>query len=83
VGLVAQHIEQIGNYHLANGFSAQQVYVFVATGLEQQEAEPEEFEFLEIKRIPISEVEKMILDGTIKDGPTISAYLYLEKYLQK
>jgi 8-oxo-dGTP pyrophosphatase MutT (NUDIX family) len=80
-GLIANTFERIGEFWVANGHSSQKAYVYIAKDLEQQEMEPEEHEFLEIKHVAVADIHKMIIDGTIKDGPTITAYFYLVDYL--
>ena len=80
-GLRAGKFCQIGSFYVANGHSNQRAYVFVAQDLTEGEPEPEENEFLEIKKISLKEMGEMIKKGEILDGPTIVAYHFLEGYL--
>ena len=81
-GLVGKKWQKIGEFYLANGYSSQKGVVFVVEELEQYKREPERHEFLTLQRTKIKDIHKMILDGTIKDGPTITAFLYLLDYLK-
>lgn len=80
-GISAKKWKLIGHYFLAPGHHEQQVDVYIAKNLTIGISEPEENEFLETKKVKISDVGKMIKDGKIKDGPTIVAYHFLESFL--
>jgi ADP-ribose pyrophosphatase len=63
-----------GELFEAYGYSSQKFHVFLATGLEQGETELDaEEQGLISKRFSIKEVERMIVDGKIKDGATVAA----------
>lgn len=51
--------------------------------MSEGEAHPEEIEFLQMKKLTLDKVGGMIELGEILDGPTIVAYHFLEKYLEK
>jgi ADP-ribose pyrophosphatase len=60
---------------VAYGFLRQKLHVFVATGLTAQQPDPDAEEHdLIARNIPIAEFEQMMLDGTIRDGCTLSAW---------
>ena len=64
-----------GLHWIAYGFLRQKAHVFVATGLTAQQPEPDAEEHdLVVRNIPIAEFEQMMLDGTIRDGCTLSAW---------
>jgi ADP-ribose pyrophosphatase len=74
-GLVCKHIEFAGSFCPAIGYADEEIYVYVAWGLEQQEKNSEVDEFLLNYRLPFSEALKMIETGEISDGKTICALL--------
>lgn len=75
LGLGATKMVNLGYWWEAYGFLRQKVHVFVATGLTAQEPEPDAEEHdLVARNIPIAEFEQMMLDGTIRDGCTLSAW---------
>ena len=80
-GIRAKTWKKIGHYHLAPGHHEQEVHIFIARNLTQGESEPEENEFLKIRKLKINEVGRMIENGKIKDGPTIVAFHFLEKHI--
>ncbi|RYY55256.1 MAG: NUDIX hydrolase [Chitinophagaceae bacterium] len=77
-GLVAETWEEILKLHLSNSVSDEVAHVFVARGLTQMEAAPEETEQLQVKRIHLSEVFRMVDDGRITDALSVAALLKLK-----
>lgn len=74
-GYSAKNVQEIGFLYESYGHSNQGFHIFLATELEdgKQELENEE-QGLIVKRYTIEEVEKMIIDGVIKDNASISAF---------
>ena len=79
LGLEAAQMVYLGTVWIAYGFTNQKQHVFVATGLTPTEKEPDPEEHdLEVHSFTIPEFEQMMLDGTIQDCCTLSAWaLYL------
>lgn len=74
-GLKAERWTKILHMHLSNSVSDEACEVFLATGLSQHAATPEETEQLIVKKIPFDEVYQMVLDGKITDSVTVAAVL--------
>jgi len=74
-GYSAKKLEHIGYVYQSYGHSNQGFNIYLASELEEglQELEKEE-QGLVVKIFQINEVEKMIVDGTIKDNASISAF---------
>ena len=73
-GLSAATMIHVGFLYLAYGFSSQGYYVYLASGLTNGERDLDAEEAGLITRaFPLAEVDRMILDGTIKDATTIAA----------
>ncbi len=72
-GLVAGEWEKIMDFYLSNSVSDEYGVAYVARGLHQEEAEPEETEELRVRRLPLSEAVTMTLDGRIKDALSVLA----------
>ncbi|MEL6193443.1 MAG: NUDIX hydrolase [Bacteroidota bacterium] len=72
-GLVAASYEPILEMNLSNSVSDEWGIVYLATGLEQEEAEPEETEELHIKKMKLEEVYEMVESREIKDSLTVAA----------
>lgn len=83
-GLVAKYIEKIGYQYEAYGFSSQGFHIFLARDFEQKERSLEATEEgMEVRQFSISEFEKLVKDGEVRDAPTVSAYglLKMEKVI--
>ena len=74
-GLKATIWQQIIYMHLSNSVSDEECKIYVATGLSQHTAMPEETEQLAVKKIPFDEVYQMVQNGMITDSMTVSAIL--------
>jgi len=74
-GLVAQKWTPFLEMHLSNSVSDEYALAFVAQGLEQKTAEPEETEDLQIKKLPLHEAIAMAMDGRITDALAVAALL--------
>ena len=72
-GIVAKQFEEIMQLHLSNSATNEHAYVFLATGLSFEEAEPEESEDLQIKKIHINDAYQMVLSGEITDAISVAA----------
>ena len=79
LGLHAAKMIYLGTIWIAYGFANQKQHVFLATGLTPTETDPDPEEHdLVAHSVTISEFEKMMLDGVIRDSCTLSAWnLYL------
>ncbi|MCR9152805.1 MAG: NUDIX hydrolase [Bacteroidetes bacterium] len=74
-GLEASSWTLIQEMHLSNSVSDERSLCYLATGLVQKEAEPEDSEKLSIKKLPFQEALNMALDGRIKDSISVAAIL--------
>ncbi len=74
-GLVAKEWEEILQMHLSNSVSDELAFAYIARGLEQHEAEPEETEQLQLRRLPFTEAYEMVMSGAITDALSVVAIL--------
>ena len=72
-GLVAGHWDTLFNMHLSNSVSDEWAVVYLARNLQQQTAQPEETEELQVKKIPFSEAAAMVESGEITDSMSVAA----------
>jgi ADP-ribose pyrophosphatase len=79
IGMDAAQMTHLGSVWIAYGFTRQKQHVFLATGLTPAGKDPDAEEHdLTVHSFPVSEFERMMLDGTIRDGCTLAAWgLYL------
>ena len=74
-GLAAATLLPLGILHPSPGVFDEVIHLFLATGLSQGEADPEEYEEISCVRIPLQEALEMAAAGDITDGKTIAALL--------
>jgi 8-oxo-dGTP pyrophosphatase MutT (NUDIX family) len=80
-GLEAAHWHPLLTMHLSNSVSTEIAHLFVAYGLTQGEAAPEETEDLAVRTVPLAEAIAMVADGRITDSLTVGALLRLQVML--
>jgi ADP-ribose pyrophosphatase len=74
-GIVAHTMEHIGHLFLAYGYSSQGYDIFMASGLEHASQDLDDEEHgLAVRSFSISDVESMIVQGSIKDATTVAAF---------
>jgi len=74
-GLKAIRWKKLSETYLSNSVTDEYCIIFIATGLSQHKAMPEETEKLSVKKLPFEEVYDMVIQGTIKDMLTVAAVL--------
>jgi 8-oxo-dGTP pyrophosphatase MutT (NUDIX family) len=74
-GLVAKEWTEVLRMHLSNSVSDELGILYLAKDFEQFEAQPEETEQLEVKKIPFEEAYQMVMNGEITDSLTIAGIL--------
>ncbi|WP_183567854.1 NUDIX domain-containing protein [Mucilaginibacter sp. SP1R1] len=82
-GLKASKWTEIQRMHLSNSVSDELSIIYLARGLAQFEAEPEDTEQLIIKKVPFAEVYRMVCDGEITDSMTVVAVLRVQLLLSE
>src|SRR5215813_2756801 len=75
-GYRAAHWRRILKFYASPGFVAETMAVYMATGLREGEAEPEEDEIIHHRMVPLPTAINMVLKGSIRDGKTISSVLW-------
>ncbi len=72
-GLHGGEWTEVATFFTSPGYSDERMHLFVATGLEQGDARPEETEELELVRVPVAEVPSLIEE--CEDGKTLVGLL--------
>ncbi|MBI1239889.1 MAG: NUDIX domain-containing protein [Alphaproteobacteria bacterium] len=78
-GLTARHWQQILTLHLSNMLTDEVAYGFLAHGLTEGEAEPEESEVLALDRVPFQRALAMVDAGTITDAISVALLLRVDR----
>ncbi len=71
-GIEALTWREIGRLHLSNSVSDEAGIIYLATGLQHGQAEPEETEALRLRRMPAAEAYQMAKRGELTDSLTVS-----------
>lgn len=81
-GAVAEKYTFLGELYPTPGYCGEIIYMYLATGLSYGETDPDEDEFLNVKKIPLEKAVEMIMNGEIKDAKTQTAILKVERMLK-
>ena len=74
-GVVAETMENLGDFYGSVAIFDEVIYTFLARGLTFQKPHMDDDEFLNIERIPLETLKDMALKGEICDGKTQAAIL--------
>lgn len=77
-GLMATDWQPLLQMHLSNSVSDEWAIVYLATGLTQHKAQPEETELLEVIKIPFEKAYEMVQKGLITDSMSVAAILKIQ-----
>ena len=81
IGMSSSNLKLLGSFYLAAGYSNENMFAFLATGLQSDALKPDADEFLEIKKIPIPEVYRMAHSAEFNDSKTFAALLLAQPLL--
>jgi 8-oxo-dGTP pyrophosphatase MutT (NUDIX family) len=82
-GIIANHYEELMRMHLSNSATDELAITFLATGLQFEEAEPEESEVLQIKKLHLGEAFDWVMQGKITDAISVAAIQKAQWLLEK
>lgn len=81
-GAAAEKFTFLGELYPTPGYCGEIIYMYLATGLSYGETDPDDDEFLNIKKIPLEKAVDMIMNGEIKDAKTQTAILKVERMIK-
>jgi ADP-ribose pyrophosphatase len=82
VGYAAEEWTELASFYTSPGFSNEMLHLFLARGLKEGVADPEEDEFLEIMHLPLREAMAMVARGEIRDSKTIAGLALCSLYIR-
>jgi len=82
-GLIASTWTELQPFHLSNSVCNEFGYIYLARDLKQGQAEPEETEELQLKRLPFEEAYQMVISGKITDSLSVAAILRVKILLME
>lgn len=77
-GLTAESWTELQHIHLSNSVSDELGIIYLARNLSMGQAEPEETEELQLKRVPFEDAYQMVISNQITDSMSIAAILRLK-----
>ncbi len=80
-GLKADRWSVLNHIDLSNSVGDESGFIYLARGLEQYEAEPEDTEQLIVKKIPFSEAYRMVCNYEITDSMSIAGIMRVQLLL--
>lgn len=77
-GLTAESFVDLQPVYPSVGYDNEVIYMYLASGLHQVQAQPDEDEFLDLVKMPLDQAIAMIETGEIADAKTVAALLKLK-----
>ncbi len=74
-GLIASEWHELLKIHTSNSVTDECGFIYIATRLSQESPDWDETEVLQIKRLPLKEAVRMVMDGEITDSLSIAGLL--------
>ncbi len=81
IGCAARSWHRLASFYTSPGFSDEVLHLYLARGLVQGDASPDEDEFLEVMRVSLHEALSMVARGEIKDSKTVAGLALASLYL--
>ncbi len=81
-GYTARRMERLVDFFPSPGLLSERMWVFLATGLTEGVARPEEDESLSLRRFSMRDLERMMRSGALPDGKSLAAILFYARFKQ-
>ena len=75
IGYLPRKLQRLGGFYAAPGYCSEYLHVFLATDLSESRLIAEDTDEIEVVRIPVPEILKMIDSGEICDAKSIAGLL--------
>jgi ADP-ribose pyrophosphatase len=72
IGMAAASVLPMGGFYISPGYSTEYMHCFLATGLSHAPLAPDSDEFINVEKIPLEQVKKMITAGELPDSKTLA-----------
>ncbi len=82
-GMAAGHMQHLGGFYLAPGYSTEYMHVYLATDLCPDPLEADADEFLTVEPIPLAKAMAIARAGKILDAKSLAAILLAQSILEK
>jgi 8-oxo-dGTP pyrophosphatase MutT (NUDIX family) len=81
IGKGARTWQHLTTFYSSPGFSDEEVHVYLATDLYDEQADPDEGERIDIETVPLSELDSVIRD--CRDAKTLVGLLWVKAFIQQ
>jgi ADP-ribose pyrophosphatase len=81
-GYTARRLRKILEIFPTPGFVSERMWVYMASGLTQGAAQPEEDERITVRAFRLAHVDAMIRSGRLRDAKSIAGLLYYMRYIE-
>ena len=81
-GYQGAHFEALTALFTTPGFTNELIHFFLATGLSAGEVDRYDDEFIEVVTVPFSEALTLIRKGEIRDGKSVAALLFVDRFMR-
>ena len=82
-GLVPDDLTYLGCMRLSPGYSNEVLHIYLARGLHQGQAHPDEGEFLNVLRLPLRTLLDQVMAGELTDAKTVAGVLKTQVLLSR
>ncbi len=80
-GMAAREMIHLGNFYMSPGYASEYMYCYLARGLFQAPLAPDPDEFLNVIKLPLVEVRRLLEEKSIEDSKTLAVFMLAQKYL--
>lgn len=81
IGMAAGHLQRLGGFYLAPGYSTEYLTVYLATHLTSDPLEADQDELIMIEKVHTKDAYKLIETGQIEDAKTLASLLLARSIL--
>lgn len=81
-GITAEYYIDLGKIYPSPGFCRETLYIYMASGLNYGKSHLDENEFLDVEKIHIDELYRMVMEDKIPDAKTIVAILKAKQFIE-
>jgi len=75
IGYLPQKIEELGGFYSIPGYGTEYLYCYLATQLTPSRLIAEDTDDIEVVRVPLSDIPRLVTSGEISDAKSIAALL--------
>lgn len=73
--MTAENFGSLGKFYSSPGFCSETIYAYLATGLKKVGQHLDEDEYLDVIKVKFDDAVKMVMNGEICDGKSVSTIL--------